>query len=124
MEKLSISGGKLLAGIIFMSAIFFGGGCSDDPDTGTPGSNTVSMPGNAFSPSSLSVSTGTTVIWTNTDVVDHNVTSDTGLFSSGTLSPGATFSFTFSATGTYRYSCTLHPGMVGSVVVSDPAPGY
>ena len=39
------------------------------------------------------------------------------LWTSDILMAGDTYSFTFSAPGTYPIICTLHPDMVGTVVV-------
>jgi uncharacterized repeat protein (TIGR01451 family) len=78
--------------------------------------NSVSIIDFAFQPSSITVSVGTTVIWTNTGGVTHNVTSTTDLFSSGNISPGGTFQFTFENAGTYNYTCTIH-GFAGAVIV-------
>jgi plastocyanin len=74
----------------------------------------------SFSPDTLTVKVGTTVTWTNQDSVEHTVTSDTGLFDSGALAQGKTFSYTFTAAGTYPYHCTPHHAkMAGSVVVTN-----
>jgi len=85
---------------------------------------TISIPGgaeflgaNAFNPSPLTVASGTTVTWTNTDSVAHTSSSDGNGWDSGTLAPGRQFSFTFSTSGTFHYHCAIHPGMVGTVVV-------
>lgn len=84
----------------------------------------------AFTPQTLTVKTGTTVTWTNNDGAPHTVASadsistdanTTGLFESGNLGKGDTFSFTFKESGTYFYVCTLHagePAMHGEIVVS------
>jgi plastocyanin len=53
----------------------------------------------------------------NNDSTAHTVTSNTGVFNSGTLGPGQSFSFTFQNAGTFQYHCSFHAGMVGSVVV-------
>jgi len=74
-----------------------------------------------FAPSSLTVSSGTKVTWTNDGQQPHNVTGD-GLKSS-TLSNGNTYSFTFNNPGTYNYECTIHPFMTGSVKVTDRSSG-
>jgi plastocyanin len=61
-----------------------------------------------------------TVTWTNNDTATHTATSDPGMamtWSSGSIAPGASFSQTFSTTGTFSYHCTIHPGMVGTVTV-------
>jgi plastocyanin len=78
----------------------------------------VMMKNIKFDPDSLTVAAGTTVTWTNEDSVAHTVTSDDGLFDSGNINKGDTFSYTFDKPGTYDYHCTLHPpNMIGTVVV-------
>ena len=69
-----------------------------------------------FSPKTLTVPVGTTVIWTNDGGIPHTVT-DNGVFDSGNLPIGATFKFTFTKRGTYHYICTYHPYMVGTIIV-------
>jgi plastocyanin len=71
----------------------------------------------AFSPNPLTIASGTTVTWTNSDNTQHTATSDTGAFNSNVINPGAGFSFTFQNKGTFTYHCSIHPNMVGSVVV-------
>jgi hypothetical protein len=90
----------------------------------TPGSTPITIPtgastlGNrAFNPAQLDVPVGTTVTWTNTDSTAHTTTSDGAGWNSGTLQPRAQFSTTFSEAGTFRYHCSIHPDMVGTVVV-------
>src|SRR5665647_1421190 len=70
--------------------------------------NDVTIKGDAFSPSSLTVKVGDTVTWTNNDNHDHTVTSDNGTFNSGNIANGSTFSFTFNTAGTYSYNCSIH----------------
>ena len=82
----------------------------------------------AFDPSAITVPTGTTVAWTNDDAPPHTVTSTDGVFDSGILDPGGSFSFTFNEPGTFDYVCQLHPQMQGTVtaegeaVAAAPAP--
>jgi plastocyanin len=71
----------------------------------------------AFTPSTLSIPVGTTVIWSNQDGTLHTVTSSTQAFTSGGLDQGAGFSHTFSAPGTFAYYCKLHPSMTGTITV-------
>jgi plastocyanin len=73
----------------------------------------------AFSPATLTVKVGTTVTWTNQDSAAHTVTSDTGLFDSGNMPQGKTFSYTFTTAGTYAYHCTYHAMMKATVVVTQ-----
>ncbi len=71
----------------------------------------------AFRPRSIVVAVGDTVTWANFGAVAHTTTSDTGVWDSGTLTPGQRFSFTFTAAGTYMYHCTFHPNMTARVIV-------
>jgi plastocyanin len=70
-----------------------------------------------FTPMSLSVPAGTTVIWKNLDGEPHTVVSDAGLFRSGGLDQNDSFSFKFENAGTYRFICSIHPTMVGTITV-------
>jgi|SRR5579863_1436374 len=70
-----------------------------------------------FQPTTITVRTGDTVVWTNTDGEPHTVVSDSGLFRSGALDTSDTFSFKFDKPGTYRFVCSIHPQMVGTIVV-------
>jgi plastocyanin len=82
--------------------------------------------GKFFDPETINVSTGATVTWTNDDTTLHTVTSgspESGAasgaeFDSSYLGAGKTFEHTFASAGTFDYYCTLHPFMVGKVVVS------
>ena len=117
---------------ILMFAIACGGYSSSSPSPSTPSSTpapggpsaSVSIPvgaetlGNrAFAPDDLSVAVGTTVTWMNTDSVAHTSTSDAPGWNSGTVTPGGQFSLAFPTAGTFAYHCSIHPGMIGSVVV-------
>ena len=76
----------------------------------------------AFSPASLTIPVGTTVIWKNTTGAPHTATSDDGSsFDSGTANPiaaqGGTFQFTFTKAGTFTYHCAIHPFMKAKIIV-------
>ncbi|MFQ6618905.1 MAG: plastocyanin/azurin family copper-binding protein [Fidelibacterota bacterium] len=77
----------------------------------------VSISGFAFNPPTVAVKEGDTVRWTNQDAAPHTSTSDSGIWDSGTLNQGESFSFQFNTSGTYTYYCTIHPTMKGTVVV-------
>ncbi len=70
-----------------------------------------------FGPRELTVAAGTTVTWTNLDDIPHTVVSDDGVFKSEVLDTDDAFSFTFDRPGTFPYFCSIHPKMVGTVVV-------
>jgi plastocyanin len=59
------------------------------------------------------------VTWINQDLIAHNIISNTGVFASGDLSSGQTYTFTFAEAGTYPYYCSYHP-MNGVVIVKNP----
>lgn len=71
----------------------------------------------AYSPDVLEVTVGTTVTWRNTDSVSHTSTSSASGWNSGIIAAGRQFSFAFQTAGTFPYHCSIHPGMVGTVVV-------
>lgn len=75
--------------------------------------------GQFYSPSTYTVKVGTTVTWVNHDGSTHTVTSNSGVFDSGPLPPGASFSYTFTGPGTYRYGCSYHPWMTGTIIVTS-----
>jgi plastocyanin len=70
-----------------------------------------------FSPTPLTVKAGSTVTWTNLDDEPHTVVSDSGMFKSGGMDTNESFSFTFDKPGTYHFTCSIHPRMVGTIVV-------
>jgi plastocyanin len=70
-----------------------------------------------FTPPALVVAPGTTVTWTNADDTPHTVREKDGKFKSAALDTDDTFSQTFTAPGEYQYFCSIHPRMVGKIVV-------
>ena len=72
----------------------------------------------AFEPPTLSVATGSEVTWVNRDEEPHLVVDPAGGFKSQPLDTGDRYSFRFDKPGTYRYFCSLHPHMIGTIVVS------
>jgi amicyanin len=73
----------------------------------------------AFSPATITVKAGSTVVWTNNDAIQHDVTFDGGGIASSVLNHSDTFSHTFPAAGTYHYICSIHPFMHGTVIVTS-----
>jgi len=78
----------------------------------------VSIVDFGFDAETVEVPVGTTVVWTNSGNVIHTTTARDGLWDSAIMDPGDTFSYTFDEAGTYEYLCTLHPSMVGTIVVT------
>jgi plastocyanin len=132
MKKSALARKRSLIGLIILLAVFSVlPGCSkssmsdtgstnpnDNPGNTAPGANEVWMKDKEFVPSSITVTSGTTVTWINKDPIMHDVTSDSDLFGSGSMQANATFSFKFTTAGTYTYHCTIHPTMTGKVIVN------
>ena len=117
----------LLFGSLVMAALpatpaAAGGGChSAGPEAAQPMTGTtVEMVGNCFLPGVLTVDPGTAVRFTNTDEIAH-VVIGTGWGSGETVAPGKGVEHRFERPGTFAYSCYLHPGMNGAIVVGQAA---
>ena len=127
-KKLYVIGGILLL-CASLAVIFAGCGSKNQTQTqstqqqgnqqsGTQqGGVTVSMKNTAFNPKTLTVTKGTTVTWVNDDPVAHDVTGAD--FQSGSIGKGGSYSHTFDTVGTFNYRCTVHPGMDGTITVTE-----
>jgi plastocyanin len=98
-----------------------------DPDVTT--ANVYILPGaaglgaNAFGDEAIVIHKGERMRWRNIDGVEHDVVTDTmslpEFMTTGTLSPGGEKSFIMNTIGTTRIHCTIHPQMVGTLVVQQ-----
>lgn len=72
----------------------------------------------AFSPTKKTIHVGTKVVWKNATAAPHTVTSKSSNWKvNKSFSPGKSVSITFKKAGTYKYYCTIHPWMKGTIVV-------
>lgn len=97
-----------------------GGGCHMDDGAGyTEGPATVvRMDVCSFEPTVIRVPVGTNVRFLNTAQNEHAVSGRRNTWGSGDImAPGAEFSEQFTVAGIFPFSCPLHPGMVGAVIV-------
>ena len=106
----------IISALVFVSCGKSGSGYGTSNNTPVS-SNAVSMVNMSFSPANLSITAGTTVTWTNNDAMTHTVTSDGGIFDSGNITSGKTYSQVFTKAGSYPYHCTIHAGMTGTITV-------
>jgi plastocyanin len=83
---------------------------------------TVKIDNFAFAPATLTITAGTTVTWKNEDDSPHRIGDKDGAFKSGALDTDDTFSHTFAKPGVYPYLCTIHPYMVGKIIVKPAGP--
>ena len=88
--------------------------------TAASAANAISITNFSFQPAVLVVKAGTKITWTNYDSTPHTVTSaDKRFASSGGLDTGDQYSFKFDKPGSYEYFCSLHPMMVGKIIVQS-----
>lgn len=73
----------------------------------------------AFAPKELTIPRGAAVQWINRDGEPHTIVSsaDPKAFRSPTLDTSDTYAFVFKEPGTYRYFCSVHPHMTGTIIV-------
>jgi plastocyanin len=84
----------------------------------------ISIDNFTFNPPTLTVKAGTTVTWTNKDDIPHGIASSNNAFTrSKAMDTDDSFSFTFTAPGTYQYFCYIHPHMTGMIVVQAATGG-
>ena len=111
-----------------LSVLVVASSCSSDnsyssPTTPTPAADvTIMIQGNrsnqSFSPEPATMRVGQSVAWRNADSVAHNATQDANRFATSNLGAGATSSpIAMNTAGTFTYHCTIHPGMIGTLVV-------
>jgi plastocyanin len=79
--------------------------------------HTIVMDGTAFSPDTLTVKRGDTVVWVNKDPFPHTVTAVDGAFDSKSIDAGKSWRYVASKPGEYRYTCTFHPTMNAALKV-------
>jgi len=123
MKKKLISLSRLIGAALLLFALLgVTNSCKKSSDT--PGSNEVYIENMAFTPSTITINVNGTVTWINKDAVAHTVmTSDSPLFSSGPISSNGVYSYTFTSAGTFSYHCSIHPSMLGTVVVNASPSG-
>jgi len=102
-----------VVGVVAVCAVFGAPSTRASP----PAPTTITVKNFMFTPMSATITAGATVTWVNEDDEPHTVVSDTGVFHSSAMDTHETFSFEFDQPGTYHFICSIHPQMVGTVVV-------
>jgi plastocyanin len=86
--------------------------------SGTAATVNIAIGDNNFTPKEVTANVGDTIIWTNKGQVAHDVTALNGAFTSPrNLAPGASFSYTATAAGTFAYVCTIHLNQDGTLTI-------
>jgi plastocyanin len=110
---------KLALPFIAVAALAVGAAPAAPATTATA---TVQIKRSSFAPTLVTIKTGDTVRWVNSDTQNHQVVSNNGSFVSPILGPGKVYRHAFSASGTYRYHDGLNPSVTGRVRVTGPPP--
>ena len=100
-----------------MDGMMGGGG----PDTtgSASGRGEVRIESFRFEPTTLNVTPGTVVVWTNHDGAPHTATAKDESFDTGRLDEGEAGNATFDMPGTFEYVCDFHPRMEARIVVGQ-----
>jgi plastocyanin len=107
---------KSILALPLLLAVSLGGARAATPAT-PAADTTVSISQFMFAPTAMTVVAGTTVHWKNLDPEPHTVRSLDKGFLSNALDQNDSFAFKFDKPGTYQYICSIHPQMVGTIVV-------
>ncbi|MFC9661440.1 plastocyanin/azurin family copper-binding protein [Nocardia sp. NPDC127606] len=137
MVRHRAASARFVAGFVVAAALL-SAGCSGDsgnaattttrkprPVTTTttqqhaPTNLTVEVGNMKYAPADATIKVGETVTWKFSDKVPHNVQGigDKAMGLNSPIFDKGEWSYTFTQAGTYRYMCTLHPDMRGSITV-------
>jgi plastocyanin len=87
-----------------------------------PTSTRIAIIDFAFEPAEQTITSGESITWQNDGREPHNVIDADGAWESPALSNGQTYTFTFTTPGTYTYFCSIHSGMLGTIIIAEPQP--
>ena len=105
----------LLAGAALAAAPASGLAAKEGPATAV---YTVTLAQMTFGPAPKSIRVGDTIEWVNDDIFVHSATAADRSFDVE-LKPKAHLWTTFHKAGTYPFACRYHPGMKGTLVVTE-----
>lgn len=108
--------------VLVLAACSSGGGsgaasaCKETTDAGAVAVTVVDF---AFQPTDVTAKTGQVIAFSNTGAAAHTATLDGGQCATGTINAGKSDGLVFTAAGTYKFHCSIHPTqMTGTIVVS------
>lgn len=122
MRRIAVVMGLVVGSLWAFPGPAQAGGYCQEPGSATEGEGTtVTMGDNCFSPTVLRTEEGSTVSFINKDAERHTVTSAGGAWGDPHLeiAQGEVMRVEFPKSGVYAYTCMLHPGMSGSIIVGD-----
>ena len=100
----------MLLGPVIGAMLAFGAVAAQD-------ANVVTIDNFTFGPKELTIAVGTTVKFVNHDDIPHTVVEKKLSFRSKALDTDDSYSYTFATAGSFDYFCSLHPHMVGKIIV-------
>jgi plastocyanin len=111
----------LVLGWAAAGVVLAGGGChfagTSEPLTSEAASTVVKMDGCTYAPTVTRVPVGAQVRFVNSSQTYHDVTGRSREWGTDVLDAGEEYRHRFGTAGVYPYSCSLHPGMAGVVIV-------
>ena len=96
-------------------------GVSTVTSAAPPAALSVDVKEFTFAPKQITVRAGQSITWVNDDEEPHTIVFDKDATRSPVLDKGERYTHTFAAAGTFSYHCSLHPHMIGTVVVEPSA---
>lgn len=106
-------GNTMLAAALLMASVLLSVGCQQKAAGRV---HRVDMSTTGFAPAEVTAAPGDTIVWANHDIVPHTATAAGRQFDSGTVPPGAEWSFVVRERGRVPYTCIFHPTMKGTIV--------
>lgn len=117
MKRRIVAVGLITAILAAAAALLLSSKGIDASADEKPALTRIAIDNFSFTPKEITVAKGTTITWVNHDDVPHTVVSKDQKFRSKALDTNDQFSFTFTDAGTYIYFCSVHPIMIGKVIV-------
>jgi plastocyanin len=104
--------------LVAVSAAGIGGAALDPQRAGArrPVTHTVTIDAAQFTPATLTVRAGDTVLWVNKDILAHTATAANSAFDSKVIQPGRSWKYVARSKGEFPYTCSFHP-MNGKLIV-------
>jgi plastocyanin len=116
--------GFALAGLVSPRVTVAGDPCfhsMDRPPVSAGSTDHIAIADCTFGPTITYVDVGSQVVWRNASSQEHEVVGSNLTWGAHDklLQPGDSIGWSFDAAGVYPYSCMIHPGMTGAIVVGD-----
>ena len=107
---------SLLKNTTYLLFILLLNSCTSTPEKAVHKVYNVEIKQMQFQPAELTLQKGDTVVWTNHDIVTHDVTEEKNkLWTSGSLAPGKSWSLVVAESDDYY--CSIHVVMKGKLIV-------